>query len=359
MGIIRVLLSVSVVITHTGLLWGYNIANGMVAVQIFYIFSGFYMFLILSNRYKSIGNFFKSRALRLYPIYFCITFLTFCLMCLWFLFGGSSMFSGFADIWRVASLPTRFFAIVANSCLFFQDTFLFLAVNPHTGGLYFTSNSLQEPMPLHKLLLVPQAWSLGVELTFYLFAPFLVKRKTITLVLIAGASISLRLILAGMGFDKDPWSYRFFPFELALFLFGGIGYRIYERIKHSKKTSIFAPFVTILTLSSLFAFQFLHIKGNYILLYYMAIALAVPFVFHMTKDSFLDRKIGDLSYPIYISHILVAIIFLAFIQRCTSLSINKDILCIPIIMISVFISLVMNKYIQNSIDIFRQTRLCK
>ena len=70
---------------------------------------------------------------------------------------------------------------------------MFLAVDPQNGSLYFTTKFSQEPIPLYKLLIIPQAWTLGVELTFYILAPFLVKRKTATLFIILILSIIIRI----------------------------------------------------------------------------------------------------------------------------------------------------------------------
>jgi len=37
--------------------------------------------------------------------------------------------------------------------------------------------------------------------------------------------------------------------------------------------------------------------------YYLLLAFAIPKIFEMTKNSKIDRFIGDLSYPIYILHL--------------------------------------------------------
>lgn len=73
MGLIRLLLAISVIQAHTSSFLGYSIANGLVAVQVFYIFSGFYMFMILTEKYTSIKSFYKSRFLRIFPTYLIIT----------------------------------------------------------------------------------------------------------------------------------------------------------------------------------------------------------------------------------------------------------------------------------------------
>lgn len=39
--------------------------------------------------------------------------------------------------------------------------------------------------------------------------------------------------------------------------------------------------------------------------FYIIIALGMPFTFHLTKKSKIDRIIGQMAYPLYLSHMLV------------------------------------------------------
>ena len=50
MGIIRFLLAISVVIAHTSSVYGFKLVGGQIAVQAFYMISGFYMTLILNEK---------------------------------------------------------------------------------------------------------------------------------------------------------------------------------------------------------------------------------------------------------------------------------------------------------------------
>jgi peptidoglycan/LPS O-acetylase OafA/YrhL len=38
---------------------------------------------------------------------------------------------------------------------------------------------------------------------------------------------------------------------------------------------------------------------------YLLVAVGIPFLFERSKDSLFDLRIGNLSYPIYISHMMV------------------------------------------------------
>jgi peptidoglycan/LPS O-acetylase OafA/YrhL len=87
MGLIRVLLALAVVDFHAvrfassphflNLPW----INGGVAVQSFFVISGFYMALILSGKYAGRGVFvfYRARFLRLYPAYWIVAIATYAL----------------------------------------------------------------------------------------------------------------------------------------------------------------------------------------------------------------------------------------------------------------------------------------
>lgn len=80
MGVLRFLLAVSVVLAHSTDIFGFSLVNSVVAVQAFYIISGFYMTLILNEKYIGKSNsyrlFITNRFLRLYPIYWVVLLLT-------------------------------------------------------------------------------------------------------------------------------------------------------------------------------------------------------------------------------------------------------------------------------------------
>jgi len=69
-GSIRLLLALAVVFSHATAC-GISMVPGHVAVQAFFIVSGFYMSLILNEKYKncSVLVFYSNRFLRLFPTY--------------------------------------------------------------------------------------------------------------------------------------------------------------------------------------------------------------------------------------------------------------------------------------------------
>lgn len=56
MGLIRILLAISVIASHSDALFGFNFVGGGLAVQAFFMISGFYMALILSGKYNASAN---------------------------------------------------------------------------------------------------------------------------------------------------------------------------------------------------------------------------------------------------------------------------------------------------------------
>ena len=77
------------------------------------------------------------------------------------------------------------------------------------------------------LLLLPQGWSIGIELMFYAVYPFILWSARLTLAFFV-ASLLLRISLADAG---DLWQGRFFRSALCLFLAGAMAYQFGEFLK--------------------------------------------------------------------------------------------------------------------------------
>ena len=72
MGTIRLLLAISVVVAHSNPIFGQRLWEGEIAVELFFIISGFYMALILNEKFNTFDKtvvFYKNRFLKLFPIY--------------------------------------------------------------------------------------------------------------------------------------------------------------------------------------------------------------------------------------------------------------------------------------------------
>ncbi|MEZ6023978.1 MAG: hypothetical protein R3C16_11320 [Hyphomonadaceae bacterium] len=75
MGMVRFALAMAVVLSHLPLAT-FQFLSGGLAVQCFFIISGFYMALVLDGKYKDVGLFYSNRLLRLFPTYFVMMAVT-------------------------------------------------------------------------------------------------------------------------------------------------------------------------------------------------------------------------------------------------------------------------------------------
>jgi peptidoglycan/LPS O-acetylase OafA/YrhL len=304
MGLLRVLLAVSVFMVHAPqstwnkALGGFGGSN---AVEIFFVISGFYMALILEKSYLKKGRFYRNRILRLFPIYYLVCGL---ILLRTFLFPNSQEFN--------FSFPTQavVFGGLANSTFIGSDWLTFLEWK---NGHWHFGNFNESGEPLSDMLLVPQSWSIGIEVTFYLLAPLLCKFKSRTLIFLILGTLVSRLVGLYFGLDHDPWTYRFFPFEIPMFLIGILLYRLRARIGTSHKVS--QKMTRILLVTSYVLFSLLSWLISFNRFWQMLFLLALVIVILVWgEESTKDRKIGELSYPIYLSHILVITTYIGLVQ---------------------------------------------
>jgi peptidoglycan/LPS O-acetylase OafA/YrhL len=166
-------------------------------------------------------------------------------------------------------------------------------------------------------LFVPQAWTLGLELQFYLLAPFIVKGKLRWIVLLAGLLLVGRIMIfeqiREVGIPIDDAA--FFPMQFQYFLLGAVGYHVYrwlrgwsapEQLKRALGLicMLFAIVMIFRAYDTLQGSQ----RRTYDI-FYLLFAATVPFMFYLTKNWKWDSRIGEYSYPIYLFHFTVNAIF--------------------------------------------------
>ena len=188
----------------------------------------------------------------------------------------------------------------------------------------------------------PVAWSLGLELTFYLLVPYLMPRPRLMLGIFIVSLVTRYVAFHQFSWQGSPdyaliWSYRFFPFEIALFLAGAFAHGMLTKISDRVLVTITSLRFMMLTVSLLIVafgihmlahvnfhkliarlniqvndFQFAQIgdiqyfwsEASY-WCFYVTVFFGMVVLFQNTKSSKLDSKIGELSYPIYILHLPV------------------------------------------------------
>lgn len=248
------------------------------------------------------------------------------------------------------------FLIFINLAMIGQDIVVFYGIS-HEGSLFFTTNFYQVSLPAYKFLFVPQAWTLGVELTFYLIAPFLVKFKTRYLVMLLGLSLALRIFFyTQIGLSKDPWNYRFFPFELAFFIAGILSFRFYLRLKETSNNFDYLNKIACLLFFFIISFNF--IPASYyikMIIFYITVCLTLPSLFNQSYNSNIDKKIGAFSYPIYIGHHLVITLLgtLSNILRLPVQTISPSSFGLLSITLSILFAAMLIHFIETPIDKLR------
>ena len=365
MGSIRLVLALAVIAAHTGPFFGFPLIGGPQAVQLFFIISGFYMTLILNEKYTGPGSytlFASNRALRLFPLYWTVLVATVVISVIaGFSSGHWLWLSPWVDNWSFLSGGTFALLGIANVFIFGQDLVMFLGANA-AGHLEFTHDFRSAEPQLWTLLQVPAAWSLALELTFYALAPFIVRRRLPIILAIIGACLAFRVVMhLKFGLSADPWSSRFFPFELGVFLLGTVSWHILKHIEAVGAPSR-AVLLTILVGYMLLVTAFAALPYNNGLPFFAKkwvlfglTAVAIPYIFTLTKSWRFDAAIGELSYPIYIVHGLIISVCAGTIA---SLGIkHHEGLIVSVI--AIVVSLLMIRVISDPIESFRRARVAR
>lgn len=351
MGSLRFLFALTVVFAHS---YGNMFVGGRNAVQLFYMISGFLISYVIVDRksYSSVMSFYVNRYLRLYPIYFVVAVLTFIVFSFDFFLMKKEV--KFFDIYQNAPLESIFLLVFSNIFLFFQDWFMFIGVEHNK--MIFSMSFAKSDVFLYEGLLVPQAWTLGVELSFYLLAPFIVTRKRIIVVLLF-LSLIFRAYLIYIGIGRqDPWTYRFFPTELALFLLGVVSHQFvlpfYRNIFLKKKIDKYSVLSTLFLILITLVFSMIPINGvlkSAMLFGVFFLLMPLAFLFQSKRNW--DKWMGDLSYPIYICHMLIIYVTESFIVKIDAES--SIFIGLFVAIISVILSIVLKIYIGDPVEAVR------
>jgi len=357
MGCCRLALALAVVLVHGG---GFSpMIGGALAVQAFFVISGFYMALVLHTKYppgpRSYWIFISNRLIRLWPVYALVLVMAAASFWWgWTTHGKpSGLFSFWVEHWAKLAVSTKMILALANLCFVGQDWLMFAAVDPQTGVLHWTADFTKESLPAFVFLVLPPSWSLGVELTFYLIAPFLVRRGVRFLVGLIVASFLVRFATYAVFHHHDPWSYRFFPAELAFFLFGVLAHRLSMAMPLSldearrRQIGAGALVVVLLLLGTL------RISKDYAVL--AAFGLCLPFIFEATKANRLDRTIGELSYSVYLGHAFLAPVLMAGFQRL-GWALPPMVFSGALVLASLALAVALHVGVERPIDRFRQLR---
>lgn len=315
MGILRLLLALAVVLEHTAH-HGFHLMRGYEAVHVFFIISGFYMCMILLEKYTvsraGIRAFYLNRFLRLWPSYIAVVLcaIAWYLLCR-YTTSGHMPANPLVALSATLELPLVMLLWIANIGLIGIDILNWFVVHSD-GTLEWAKSGLDAQKSGDAIWLgyakwVPQAWTIGSEIWFYLCAPFfLLFRKCVVVSIALGALVSFFAMVAfADGFMHR--GYFIWVFWLWLFCLGMLVFIFYRNTKPwfdalPAKESLRWPIVW--SILSVFVVPYLvGCKLSEATLVLVSL-VAIPVLFHLTKQSKHDRFIGELSYPVYISHLL-------------------------------------------------------
>ncbi|WP_347556208.1 acyltransferase [Robbsia sp. KACC 23696] len=277
MGIYRLLLAIMVLLSHLGIvILGHN--QGISAVVSFFMISGFSMTALIQRNYNAptrIYAFYVDRVMRLFPQFIFYMLATTVLILL--VKPESPFLSGITmgkAVLNYAMLPLNFYM------LGFGDA-----------------------------LLMPQAWSLGLEACFYISIPVLLIFQLELLAFII--SVGIFVLACFNVINPDFFGYRLLPGTLFMFLIGSF---FYKRQNFIRTILLAVSYV----LSIGFFLSLTYHAGSKISPavhdVLVGIIVGLPIVAWLTKMKLgkIDFMLGNLSYGVFLNHFFLIWSFRAF-----------------------------------------------
>jgi peptidoglycan/LPS O-acetylase OafA/YrhL len=290
-GIYRYLLANLVVLGHLFPAFIRSSPTPHYAVFGFYTLSGFLMCCILNKNYgatyKGIKDYLINRFLRIYPTYWAVIIAAFFII-------------------KIYPVPAQ----SLRSCLTIPDSILEWLQNIFIFGLGSTFGT-----SLAAVRMAPPAWTLHIQLIFFLAMPLIVGSKKRT---VAWALLSILITLYAV-YTHQPYPYRYLPVQAASlpYSLGALFYFVSEKINHNKvklNLYVLAIFIMAFFLNLIFGPDFSNPQD---LPFYLNLFLNIGIIILLSKipreiipvKIFLaDKFLGDLSYPIFLIHWPIAVL---------------------------------------------------
>ena len=268
--------------------------------------SGFYMALILTTRYRGhIKEFYWNRFLRLYPIYWMLAAALATLIVLYWVTTGRTLSVAYTLTHRPPNGPMDWLWMAFSNVAIFGSDLRLLYENLRSHG---TSTNT--------LLVLPQAWSLGTEVLFYLAAPLALRLRVRTQVgLFAAALASCRLLASGLaGWHWTIWTYYFAPATTVYFMGGVFAYHLMGALRERRAWfSAWGPVMGwgvtggVVIVIAVYGWLPFLVFDDWRA--FVAFGLALPFIFAASRSSRFDQALGAYSYPLYLTHSALATVY--------------------------------------------------
>ena len=239
---------------------------GVVAVCVFFMLSGYVVAGLLRPGSAMSGSpilFYRERALRILPLYL--------------LFMLVAAFTS-SRIPHPAHGPA---AWAANLAIIPLDFFAFF---PQHAGLMFDGPT----------------WSLGLELQFYLLAPFLLRRRWVAVIAAVG-SLAFQAAVSVGHLNSDTYGYRLLPGTLFLFLVGaGVCWWRERRMSLLPIATAWGACVALSVHLSI-AHRW---DEPYFASFQLGCLVGIPLVVALStlRRRSWDHRFGELSYGVFLAH---------------------------------------------------------
>jgi peptidoglycan/LPS O-acetylase OafA/YrhL len=264
--------------------------TGAQAVFFFYVISGFLISYTLSRNYtpdlQGAGRFWCNRAARIFSLYWPL---------------AAFSLAVFPD-----ARPQHWSDLFTGIFLLGTDWRLAFASYPsdHWEAL------------LHGL---HPAWTLGAELTFYLLAPLIIQSwRLATTLFVCSLGVRGYLVWQLGPAMHETWTYYFAPTTFCFFLLGHFGCRLGGVASWSMRPVFGFSLLAASALIMTFGFNYDDLDSPRLWLSILCFAVAVPAVFEATKNVRWLNILGDLSYPVYLVHVLTFILLSGVIFQATA-----------------------------------------
>jgi peptidoglycan/LPS O-acetylase OafA/YrhL len=307
MGLLRLWLAFCVLRDHTSPLGAAWLPDGFSAVQAFFVLSGFAMAMVLEDKYGTDRrSFWVNRFIKLWPAYAVVMVLALAYeIPLW-----SLRHIGAGVVQEVVHGPSAsplawLIVALSNLSMLGLDLLGLIGLDPRgQPSLIVTAPPLT--FNLAHYIVLPQAWSLSIEMAFYALAPWYVRLNTPALVLICVGGILGRVAYLACGLPVYPWASHFTPVDLSTFAAGILSWRAYRAMPQSQGAPR-AWLQAALAWGLVLGVPAL-CRGPLTQTWALgaAAALALPWIFAPLRGLAWDRALGEWAYPLYLLHYLIA-----------------------------------------------------
>ena len=338
-GSFRLILALTVVVFHAVSF----ISFGHAVVYMFFVLSGYWIFKMYSEKYLKFDDsywvYLKSRFLRLYPIYWVILFFT--LSCYIILPGVWDIVIENSKGGVISNFVSNFF-VIGNGI---KNTYWFI-------------------LP---------AWSLAVELQFYIIAPLLVlfqkSKNTVFTFFIISSLVSIILVYLNVKIAVYDSILLYLPY----FLLGGIVYFWNLKVNYKVAKTALLLVIGLIVVSHVvtdFRMILLDKEEQYLFLGYAVsevfnciLTLVIsPFIIYNirqpVKNFQTDSLLSSMSFVVYLLHWPLLQIYSFAVENITS-GVLKMAYALLYFMICIVLSYVISKYIDMELEDKRRSWLKK